>query len=51
MKYVAERFKYYYSRQISEESHEEEAYKDSPTYGFIPYSYAERLRVDIPTFK
>ena len=50
MQYVAERFKYYSGRQISRESPEEEAYKETPECGFIPYSYSERLRVDIPTF-
>jgi putative zinc finger/helix-turn-helix YgiT family protein len=47
MEFVAERFKKYSSHQISEESLEEEAYRETPEYGFIPYSYAERLRVDI----
>lgn len=43
MRYVTERFKYHSSRQISEESHQEEAYKETPQNGFISYSYADRL--------
>lgn len=47
MKFVAEWFKYYSSRQISEESHEEEAYKETPQNGFISYSYAEKLKIEV----
>ena len=43
MKFVAKRFGFHSSRQISEESHEEEAYKETPKFEFIPYSYAKRI--------
>ena len=43
MKFVAKRFRLHSSRQISEESQEEEAYKETPKFEFIPYSYAKRL--------